>query len=72
VLHEYAIVVPPRALTFRTHVLVMLAAKEAQLTLMSQALFQQIEEELAALEGRLHVTMPSRRGWFAVSWCVSV
>jgi transposase len=52
-LHEYGLVVPPGALTFRTHVLATLAANEAKLTSMSQALFQQLEEELAAIEERL-------------------
>ena len=52
-LHEYGLVVPPEALTFRKHVLATLAANEAKLTPMCQALFQQRAEELAAIEDRL-------------------
>jgi transposase len=52
-LHDYGLVVPPGALTFRQHVLATVAANEAKLTPMSQALFQQLEEELAAIEERL-------------------
>jgi transposase len=52
-LHEVGIVVPPGALTFRQHLLAPLAANDAQLTPMSQALCQPLEAELAALEDRL-------------------
>lgn len=52
-LHGYGLVVPPGALTFRTQWLATLAANEAQLTPMRQARFQQLEEELAEIEGRL-------------------
>jgi transposase len=52
-LHEYGIVVPPRALTFRRQLLATLAANEAKLTPMSEKLFPQLEEELAEVEGRL-------------------
>ena len=50
---EYGIVVPPGALTFRKHLLATLAANDAKLTPMSRVLFQQLAEELAALEDRL-------------------
>jgi transposase len=52
-LHEYGIVVPKGAATFRKHVLEKLATEEAKLTPHSLALFQQLLEELAALEARV-------------------
>src|SRR5262245_24596381 len=48
-LHEYGIVVPQGAATFRKHVLEKLASEVAKLTLANRALFQQLLEELAAL-----------------------
>jgi transposase len=53
-LHEYGIVVPKGAATFRKHVLEKLATEAAKLTPHSLALFQQLLEELAAaLEARV-------------------
>ncbi len=52
-LHDYGLVVPPGAMTFRQHWLATLAANEAKLTPMSQVLCQQLAQELAAIEERL-------------------
>jgi transposase len=54
-LHEYGIVVPQGAATFRKHALEKLATEEAKanLTPHSLALFQQLLEELAALDARV-------------------
>jgi transposase len=52
-LHEYGIIVPQGASTFRKHVLEKLATEEAKLTPQSLGLFQQLLEELGALEARV-------------------
>jgi transposase len=52
-LHEYGIIVPQGAATFRTHVLEKLATEDAKLTPQSLRLFQQLLEELGALEARV-------------------
>jgi len=52
-LHEYGIVVPQGASTFRTHVLEQLAREVTKLTPSGLALFQQLLEELAALDARV-------------------
>ena len=52
-LHEYGIVVPQGAATFRTHVLEKLATDDAKLTPQSLRLFPQLLEELGALEARV-------------------
>jgi transposase len=52
-LHEYGILVPKGAATFRKHVLEKLATEAAKLTPHSLALFQQLLEELTALEARV-------------------
>ena len=49
---EYGIVVPQGAATFRKHVLETLVTEKAKLTPQSLALFQQLLEELAALDAR--------------------
>jgi transposase len=50
---EYGIVVPQGAATFRKHVLETLVTAKAKLTPQSLALFQQLLEELAALDARV-------------------
>jgi transposase len=54
-LHEYGLVVPQGAATFRKHALERLATEEAKanLTPHSLALFQQLLEELATLDARV-------------------
>ena len=52
-LHEYGIIVPPGAATFRTHGLEKLATEDAKLTPQSLRLFQQLLEELGALDARV-------------------
>jgi transposase len=52
-LHEYGIIVPQGASTFRKHVLEKLANEATKLTPSSQELFQQLLEELAALDARI-------------------
>jgi len=52
-LHEYGIVVPRGAATFRKHVLEKLATEADKLTTPSWGLFQQLLEELTALEARV-------------------
>jgi transposase len=52
-LHEYGMIVPQGAATFRTHVLEKLATEDAQLTPHSLGLFRQLLEELDALEARV-------------------
>jgi transposase len=52
-LHEYGIIVPQGAATFRTHGLEKLATEDAKLTPQSLRLFQQLLEELGALEARV-------------------
>ena len=52
-LHEYGIIVPQGASTFRKHVLEKLANEATKLTPSSQELFQQLLEELAALDTRI-------------------
>jgi transposase len=52
-LHEYGIIVPQGAATFRTHVLAKLATEDAKLTPQSLGLFRQLLEELDALEARV-------------------
>jgi transposase len=52
-LHEYGIVVPQGAATFRKHGLEQCATEAAKLPPHSLALFQQLLEELAALEARV-------------------
>jgi transposase len=52
-LHEYGIIVPQGASTFRTHVLEKLATEDAKLTPQSLRLFQQLLEELGALDARV-------------------
>lgn len=52
-LHEYGIVVPQGAATFGKRVLEKLASEEAKLTPQSLALFEQLLEELEALEKRV-------------------
>src|SRR5262245_24632046 len=50
---EYGIIVPQGAATFRAHVQEKLATEETKLTPHSLGLFQQLLEELAALEARV-------------------
>src|SRR5215831_13368856 len=50
---EYGIIVPKGAATFRTHGLEKLATEAAKLNQHSLALFQQLLEELAALDARV-------------------
>ena len=52
-LHEYGIIVPQGAATFRTHVLEKLATEDAKLTPLSLELFRQLLEELGTLEARV-------------------
>jgi transposase len=52
-LHEYGIIVPQGAATFRQHVLKKLATEDAKLTPLSRELFQRLLEELGALEARV-------------------
>jgi transposase len=52
-LHEYGIIVPQGAATFRQHVLEKLTTEDAKLTPHSLELFRQLLEELAALEARV-------------------
>jgi transposase len=52
-LHEYGIIVPQGASTFRKHVPEKLANEATKLTPSSQELFQQLLEELAALDARI-------------------
>jgi transposase len=52
-LHAYGIIVPQGAATFRTHVQEKVATEETKLTAHSRALFQQLLEELAALDARI-------------------
>ena len=52
-LHEYGIIVPQGAATFRTHVLEKLATEDAKLTPLSQALCRQLREELGTLAARV-------------------
>ena len=52
-LHAYGIIVPQGASTFRKHVLEKLANEATKLTPSSQELFQQLLEELAALDARI-------------------
>lgn len=52
-LHEYGIIVPQGASTFRKHVLEKLAREATKLTPSSLRLFQQLLEELAALDARV-------------------
>ena len=52
-LHEYGMIVPQGAATFRTHVLEKLATEDAKLTPHSRGLFRQLLEELGALEARV-------------------
>jgi len=52
-LHDYGIIVPQGAATFRKHVLEKLTTEAAKLTPHSLELFRQLLEELAALESRV-------------------
>ena len=52
-LHEYGIIVPHGAATFRQHVLEKLATEAPKLTASGLALFQQLLEELAAMDARV-------------------
>ena len=52
-LHEYGIIVPKGAATFRTHVQEKVATEDMKLTAHSRALFQQLLEELATLDARV-------------------
>jgi len=52
-LHEDGIIVPQGASAFRQHVLAKLATEDAKLTPLSRELFQQLLEELGALDARI-------------------
>ena len=52
-LHEYGMIVPQGAATFRTHVQEKVATEDTKLTAHSRALFQQLLEELATLDARV-------------------
>jgi transposase len=52
-LHEYGIIVPKGAATFRMHVQEKVATEETKLTAHSRALFQQLLEEVATLDARV-------------------
>jgi transposase len=52
-LHEYGIIVPQGAATFRQHALAKLATDATKLSAAGLALFQQLLEELAALDARV-------------------